>query len=101
MRKIFNIFMILSLMISTFDIIDVEDLHLDGAPIFSNDNEHANNTGDDLEQEAINASGTIFFTQEFNFSLKAPIASKSTYFITLNQPKIQKLTTNLYRPPCI
>lgn len=101
MRKFVSIFIIFALMTSAFDIIDVNDITLNGKEIFTTDNTCADHEEDDLNSNEIHIS----IVNQIIFALPAPISyiykikQGEKHFPNQDTLSLPKFTFSLYRPP--
>ncbi len=101
MRKLVSIFITVALLISAFDIIDVNDITLNGKEIFTTDNACADHDEDDLS----NTEFHISISPQIIYNLPAPItfypkiSDKEKHFFPQDILNLPKLTVSLYRPP--
>ncbi len=101
MRKLVSIFIVFALMISSFDIIDVNDITLNGKEIFTTDNACADHEEDDLSGAEINIS----IVSQIIYNIPTPIIyvtkvkKTEKHLIYQDNFTLPKFAISLYRPP--
>lgn len=101
MRKLVSIFITFALLISAFDIIDVNDITLNGKEIFTTDNACADHDEDDLSSTEVHLSVSM----QILYDLPAPITffpkiyDKEKHRVTQDILNLPKFAVSLYRPP--
>ena len=101
MRKFVSIFIIFTLMISAFDVIDVNDITLNGKEIFTTDNTCADHNEDDLSSAEIHTSivKQIICNLPQVITYNKVITSREKHYFNQDTSTLPKITFSLYRPP--
>lgn len=101
MKKIVNICLIFALLVSIFDIIDINDITLNGKEIFTTDNACARHDNDDLSDNAVHytAISQLIFNLPQIIHYAAVAAKPETPLPHLGHPDYPTRSFNLCRPP--
>lgn len=101
MRKFVSIFISVALLISAFDIIDVNDITLNGKEIFTTDNACADHDEDDLNSTEVHLpiSAQILYDLPTPITFFPKISNKEKHLVTQDTFDLPKFAISLYRPP--
>ena len=101
MRKFVSIFIIFALMISAFDIIDVNDITLNGKEIFTTNDTCADHDEDELNNTEIHVSiaKQIIYNLPQIITYGKITATGEKHFVNKDNIPLPKITFSLYRPP--
>ena len=100
MKKIFNIILSVCILVATFDIIDVQDITINGTPVFHSEEMSQNQEHDSLEAEELKGSHVIVFNIFPVFSNSINISYRVyDRVIFTDDPEYNFYKQSLNRPP--